>query len=72
VLRFGPKQPEKRGSKQNTGEHFGHDLRLAKAKRNRAYKSAKEKDDSELKKKLNREMDIIHRNDLSDLPSGLS
>ena len=60
MLRFRPEQTEERWSEQHAGDHLRYDLRLAKAQSDRADEPAEQKNDRELKKKLDGKMQVGH------------
>ena len=60
MLRVRPEQTEKRRPEQHAGQHFRHHLRLAEAQSDRAHQPAEQKNDGELKEKLNGKMHVVH------------
>ena len=60
MLPLRPEQTKKRRSEQHAGQHFRHDLRLAETQGDRAHQPAEQKNDGELKEKLNGKMQVVH------------
>ena len=60
MLRVRPEQTEKRRTEQHAGQHLRHDLRLAESRSDRAYQPAEQENNSQLKEKLNGEMQVVH------------